>query len=172
MNEIVLPTEQELYDGRRGIASRFSAKKKRMFLEFFITTGSMAKACKEVEVPPSTISYHRVRDKAFGTAVEAILKEIRPTQIAIAEESLFERAVNGVKKGVYFRGEKVDEETVYSDSLLEFFLETNYPEKYGKKHSIDIKAEVTDSSTAKASMLDKLGITVEEIEEGVFRQVN
>ena len=38
------------------------------------------------------------------------------------------RAVHGYEKGVYYKGEKVDTETVYSDSLLTTLLKAKVPE--------------------------------------------
>lgn len=39
-----------------------------------------------------------------------------------------QRAVRGVSKGVYFKGVRVDEETVYSDGLLQTLLKAKVPE--------------------------------------------
>lgn len=39
-----------------------------------------------------------------------------------------QRGVHGVKKGVYFKGVRVDEEVVYSDSLLNTLLAAKIPE--------------------------------------------
>ena len=39
-----------------------------------------------------------------------------------------QRAVHGVEKGVYFKGVRVDTETVYSDGLLQTLLKAKVPE--------------------------------------------
>jgi hypothetical protein len=47
------------------------------------------------------------------------------------ESAAIQRAVHGISKGVYYKGERVDEEIVYSDGLLVKLLEANNP-KYAK----------------------------------------
>lgn len=43
------------------------------------------------------------------------------------------RAKYGVEKGVYFKGERVDTETVYSDGLLTTLLKGRLPEIFGRE---------------------------------------
>lgn len=165
---VLLPELNELYEGSYRKKNRFSARRKMAFLELLLETGSFKDTCKSIGISPASVTYHRVTDKVFGAAVESVLAEIRPSRVLMAEDALYDRAVNGVVKGVYYKGERVDEERVYSDGLLQFYLESNNPERYGKKQTIDLNANVTDNSQAKASMLSKLGITLDEIEDGVY----
>jgi len=48
------------------------------------------------------------------------------------EEAAFQRAVRGVEKDVYFKGQVVGKETQYSDSLLALMLTNRRSELYGK----------------------------------------
>lgn len=46
------------------------------------------------------------------------------------------RAVEGTSKGIFYQGERMDEETVYSDALLAKILTGRRPEVYGDKREI------------------------------------
>jgi len=59
--------------------------------------------------------------------------EAEKLYIHILEEEAHRRAVDGVKKDVYFKGEVVGTEMVYSDGLLQTLLKANDPGKYGAK---------------------------------------
>jgi hypothetical protein len=48
------------------------------------------------------------------------------------EHAAITRAVHGVKKDVWFKGEVVGEETQYSDSLLQTLLKKRLPHTYGE----------------------------------------
>lgn len=52
------------------------------------------------------------------------------------EQEAVRRAVEGTTKGIYYQGERTDEETVYSDSLLAKILTGRRPEVYGDKREI------------------------------------
>ena len=57
-----------------------------------------------------------------------------------------QRAVHGVKKGVYFKGERVDEELVYSDGLLQTLLKAKVPEfaKEGENGGVQVNVNVAN----------------------------
>lgn len=46
------------------------------------------------------------------------------------------RAVDGVTKGVYYQGEKVDEEVVYSDGLLTTLLKAKRPDEFAERKQL------------------------------------
>jgi hypothetical protein len=47
------------------------------------------------------------------------------------QSAAIKRAVHGVEKGVYFKGERVDTEVQYSDGLLTTLLKARLPETFG-----------------------------------------
>lgn len=91
---------------------------------------------------------HIAASKA-GTTVAAIkrecernvyLQEFIDTTAALradkVEQTMYERAVNGIEKGVYYKGEKVDTERQYSDALLVKLAEAYRPEKFTPRQNI------------------------------------
>ena len=59
------------------------------------------------------------------------------------EEKAFERAVDGVVKGVYWRGDLVAEERTYSDSLLAMMLQGRKPEIYKNRTATELSGDPT-----------------------------
>lgn len=80
--------------------------------------GDELAACKSVGVSLGFLNQWRKDDKATDSrVVEAMRVGVQGLYSAAVR-----RAVNGVPKNVYFKGEKVDTETVYSDGLLQTLL--------------------------------------------------
>lgn len=91
--------------------------------------GDMKTACKSVNASP--------RDVYMWCSADAeVAGRIRAAQQmgwAGLESAAYERAVNGVEKAVYYKGEVVGFETEYSDSLLSLMLKSRVPEYGGEE---------------------------------------
>ena len=68
-------------------------------------------------------------DAEFKYAVEDALERSADTLEAEARR----RAVEGVTKGVYYKGDRVDEEVVYSDTLLVTLLKAKRSSQFGDR---------------------------------------
>lgn len=90
--------------------------------------GDRFDACRQCAVSPVFVSTWMKDDKDVHAA---IVEAERVGALALQSEAI-RRAVHGVDKGVYFKGERVDTETVYSDGLLQTLLKGRLPETYGK----------------------------------------
>lgn len=53
------------------------------------------------------------------------------------EREAYRRAVDGVEKGVYYKGDRIATEHEYSDTLLIFMLKARAPEKYRENLKVD-----------------------------------
>ena len=58
-------------------------------------------------------------------------------KLAMAEDELFRRAVEGVEQPVYQLGKLVGHVREYSDKLLELYLKSHAPEKYMDRQSVE-----------------------------------
>jgi hypothetical protein len=98
----------------------WTPSRQREFLEALAETGMVAEAARRVGMSES--GAYRLRLKkdggAFDAAWRAALQFGRSRLIATA----YERAVNGVVKPVFYRGEKVGEVRSYNDRLLMFAI--------------------------------------------------
>lgn len=86
--------------------------------------GDALAACKAVGVSLLFMNQWRKDDKE----VDDRFKEAEQVGTQGLVSAAIQRAVHGVQKGVYFKGQRVDEETVYSDGLLQTLLKAKVPE--------------------------------------------
>jgi hypothetical protein len=85
--------------------------------------GDLLSACADLQV-----SYRHVC--LWLQADPEAAGEVKNAQMmgwASLENAAYRRGVHGVEKGVYFKGEKVDSETQYSDTLLSQMLKARVP---------------------------------------------
>lgn len=94
-----------------------------------VNCGDLFDACKRVLVSPVFVRQWMKDDKDVR---EAITEAERVGALSL-QSAAIQRAVHGVEKGVYFKGEKVDTEIQYSDGLLTTLLKGRMPEVYGKE---------------------------------------
>jgi hypothetical protein len=97
----------------------------------YATAGNVKKTCWQLGIHPNSYYAALARYPEFHNLV-AITKE---RAVDMLESEAIRRATEGVRKGVYHKGERVDEEVVYSDKLLIEIL---------KARSKDYKTKVTE----------------------------
>jgi hypothetical protein len=90
--------------------------------------GDLYDACRQCAVSPIFVRTWMKDDKDVRAA---IVEAERVGALALQSEAI-RRAVHGVEKGVYFKGERVDTEQVYSDGLLQTLLKGRMAETFGK----------------------------------------
>jgi hypothetical protein len=78
----------------------------------------------------------RNSDEAFKAEWDAALEEASDR----IEYAAYTRAVDGLEKGIYYKGDKVDTEREYSDTLMAMMLKGTKPEKYRER--IDVKYDL------------------------------
>lgn len=102
------------------------------FLATLAQTGNVTRAARAIQIERSTAYKHKRKDprfaEAWGDAENAALDTL--------EAALRDRALNGVEKGIYHKGELVDYETQYSDGLGKWLLDRK---RYGESRKHDVK---------------------------------
>jgi hypothetical protein len=91
--------------------------------------GDLFDACRQCAVSPIFVRTWMKDDKEVRAA---IVEAERVGALALQSEAI-RRAVHGVEKGVYFKGERVDTEMQYSDGLLTTLLKGRMSETFGKE---------------------------------------
>lgn len=92
-----------------------------------VNCGDRFDACSRVMVSPMFLTQWCKDDEDVAAQ---IAEAERVGALSLQSEAI-RRAVRGVSKGVYFKGERVDEETVYSDGLLTQLLKARLPDTFG-----------------------------------------
>lgn len=101
------------------------------YIDALRETGLEGRARTEARVPRSLVETRYRNDPEFQDAVDDALDKWADK----LEAEAFRRGVEGIDKGVYYQGEKVDTEKQYSDSLLSRMLEARR-KGYGKEVKI------------------------------------
>lgn len=108
----------------------FGAKRAKLFLHFLSESGRIRQSAQSAGFKDAGALYYRKRhDAAFSKAWEAALD----TAGDRFEDEAVRRGVEGVDKDVYYKGEVVGQERVYSDGLLGKLLDGAKREKYAPK---------------------------------------
>lgn len=123
------------------LAGTMEDKRKHIFLRLLAETCNI-KLAAEAAGYKTTAVINRLRktdaafEEAFQEAVEAAADML--------EAEAVRRGKQGVIKKVWFKGEPVGEEIVYSDSLLAMLLKAAKPDKYAErsKQTVDVNAKV------------------------------
>jgi hypothetical protein len=113
-------------------------RKKRAFLIAFTMQGTVLKAAETARVK-RTAHYHWLKtDPEYAEAFE----EAERLSADLLADEAFRRAVEGVKKPIYHKGEVVGYETVYSDVLLMFLAKARNRQKYDDRAAAGVPPEI------------------------------
>lgn len=108
----------------------FGAKRAKLFLHFLAESGRVRQSAQLAGFANADALYHRKKhDASFAKAWEEALDRAGDK----FEDEATRRAVEGVDKDVYYKGEVVGQERVYSDGLLGKLLDGSKREKYAPK---------------------------------------
>ncbi|WP_298304648.1 hypothetical protein [uncultured Erythrobacter sp.] len=118
-----VPRECKRHDG-------WTDERQRAFIEALADTGSVAAACRQVDM--STVgAYHLRRQKGAESFREAWQKAL-DLGVQQLEDVAMDRALNGVDEPVYSYGELVGVRKKVNDRLLMFMLRNRAPERFGQ----------------------------------------
>lgn len=90
------------------------------------TNCSIRRACKEAGINRTRIEMLKQRVPQFSTRCSVVFEEITDK----LEEAAFKRAVKGVPKPIFYKGEVVGHEQQFSDHLLAIMLQGRRPGTY------------------------------------------
>jgi hypothetical protein len=114
-----------------------SARRKRVFLIALAETGIISQACARAGWTRSTAQGLRKTDEDFAARWDDALEVAADA----AEAEAFRRGVHGWEKDVYFKGNKVGKEVIYSDRLLEMTLKARRPDRFRDSHKMEVDAK-------------------------------
>lgn len=115
------------------------------FLVQLAETGHVSNSCRAVGLNRITAYGRRIADADFRERWEVA----HQIGMSVLEDEAKRRAYEGVTKGVYYQGDRVDEEVVYSDQLLMFLMQ-------GRDARYKRKQEITGADGGPLGILAKL----------------
>ena len=118
--------------------------KKRAFLTAFVICGSRTRAAEMAGCDRKMHLIWLRDDPAYAQA----FAQAELMAAELAEEEAWRRGIDGIERGVWYKGERVGSEREYSDTLLIFQLKGLKPMKYRDRSAIE-----HDLSPALAALL-------------------
>lgn len=111
-------------------------KKIARFLRELSLTGDVSQAAEKIGVSRQAVYHLKRKDDDFSTRWSEALEASKEPLVESLESEVIRRGLRGYMKGVWFKGEKVGEERVYSDPLLLEALRALKPEKWRNNHQM------------------------------------
>lgn len=137
------------------------ATMKARFLLLYAQTGLVNKTCEALVFPDGghVTRAHIQRWIASDAGFAQRYTDARVSFGESLEQEAHRRAVIGIEKPVYYRGEEVGTVTEFSDQLLVTLLKANLPDKYRERVdlNVDIAAEIKRAA-------EEFGVPVEMVE--------
>lgn len=122
------------------LAGTLDEKRQHIFLRILAETANIRLAARAAGYN-NTGAINRL--KAMNPAFAAAIQEAAEAAADMLEAEAVRRATQGVKKQVWFKGEPVGTEIVYSDSLLALLLKAAKPDKYADRTKNESKINLT-----------------------------
>ena len=108
----------------------WTAEKQIAFIEALAETACVEEACRRVGM--SANSAYRLRRRPCGWAFKQAWDAALDYAIHRLEQAVLSRALNGVSRPVFYKGEQVGEWRHHDERLSMFLLRTRRPGRYGK----------------------------------------
>jgi hypothetical protein len=129
-------------------------EKYEKFLEALRKTGgNVARACRAEGIARQTAYDWKESDREFAQKWKDAVEEGTDD----LEQEARRRALTGLQKTIFYKGEPIGTEREYSDTLMIFLLKGNRPEKYKDRHELTGAngGAIETKQTVDLSKLDK-----------------
>lgn len=144
--------------------TKLTPKRRADFLAHLKATCNVTVSCNRVNVSRWGVYQWRKKYPDFKEEWDNALAEGAELLEAVAQQ----RAFTGVKRDVWYGGEKVGETTEYSDNLTMFFLKGLMPEKYRDNYSVTATAKRTGADGED----EQLEVTLEATRERILGRID
>lgn len=114
-------------------------QEKRAFLAAFAHCGRIRRACHAANISWKSHYLWLKDDEDYKAAFE----EAKEMAGDFLEDEAIRRAVEGVQKPVFYKGEHVDNVTEYSDTLLIVAMKGAKPDKYKEHTHLKVEGDIT-----------------------------
>ncbi|MDN3518069.1 hypothetical protein QWY84_10650 [Aquisalimonas lutea] len=138
--------------------ARLTEDKKDKLVELLAQTANLSACCAEVGVNRRTVYFAMEREPEFRERIN----QARDRACLEIEREMHRRGIQGIGKGVYYKGEKVGEEREYSDKLLMALAKANMPERFTERQHVVSESYVHVEDGAKRKLANLLGVDVIE----------
>jgi hypothetical protein len=108
----------------------WTADKQIRFIEALAGSKCVDEACRQVGM--SDTSAYRLRNRPCGAAFRRAWDAALDCQVHRLEQAFIDRAINGVPRPIFYKGEQVGEWRYFDERAAMFVLRHRRPHRYGK----------------------------------------
>ena len=108
----------------------WTADKQIRFIEALAGSKCVDEACRQVGM--SDTSAYRLRNRPCGGPFRRAWDAAMDCQVHRLEQAFIDRAINGVPRPIFYRGEQVGEWRHFDERAAMFVLRSRRPHRYGK----------------------------------------
>jgi hypothetical protein len=108
----------------------WTAEKQIAFIEALAESGCVEEACRRVGMSDSAA--YKLRRRPCGAPFRKAWDAALDYSLSRLEQAALGRALNGVSRPIFHRGEQVGEWREYDERLTMFLLRARRPERFGK----------------------------------------
>lgn len=145
------------------------------FIEALADTGSVAAACKAVDM--STVGAYHLRRQPGAESFRAAWLAALQLGVARVEDVAMDRALNGVEEPLYSYGKLVGSRTRYNDRLLMFILRNRAPDRFaeGKSRALNaidqMEVERLKKQWRREWEAEQGAVTADEVRASIDRKI-
>lgn len=148
---------------RAGARKKSVAARRADFLKRLRASLNVTDAARRAGIGTTTVYRHRNTNARFREEWDAALS----AAVDDVESNALKRAIEGIEKPVFYRGQQVGSVRVYSDALAMFMLKAKRPEIYarlagGAATGLEIGPAEMTTEEAKAEVMRRLDRLAED----------
>lgn len=164
-------TPDPLDAGPRGRRDGWTAARRQQFLDALAEHGVVRSAAAAVGMDAS--SAYRLRRRAGSEAFAAAWDRAIDVGFARLQDVAVERAINGVRVPIFYRGEAVGERLWYDNRLLTFLLSRLQTRRFSAQAAgLDREAERSEAKNSAIDALSALRTELVQVRQGIQRMID
>lgn len=149
----------------------WTAARRRQFLDALAEHGVVRSAAAAAGMDAS--SAYRLRRRAGSEAFAAAWDRAIDVGFARLQDIAVDRAINGVRVPIFYRGEAVGERVWHDNRLLTFLLSRLQTRRFGSEAAtLDREGERASAKTAAIDALSGLRAELLEVRDGIKRNID
>jgi predicted DNA-binding protein YlxM (UPF0122 family) len=134
--------------------SKLTTIRRQRFLDYVRDGWSISAAAQKIAVTRQALYALKLADPEFARQWE----DAYESGTDLFEDEVKRRALDGIEKPVFYKGEVVGHIREYSDSLMAIVLKARRPEKYRERFDVEIKDARKRAEIAIEQMMKNAGV--------------
>jgi hypothetical protein len=135
--------------------SKLTPIRRQSFLDYVRDGWSVTAAAKKIGVTRQALYALKLLDPGFAEQWE----DAYESGTDLFEDEVKRRALDGIEKPVFYKGEIVGHIREYSDTLMAIVLKARRPEKYRERFDVEIKDARKRAEIAIDQMIRNAGVS-------------